>query len=61
MRFHTEKSIYQMSHITRCVAWRCRNQKALAFLLKNPAMPFQYDTILSLLREETIPALVRAR
>ncbi|KAJ1488130.1 hypothetical protein T484DRAFT_1784348 [Baffinella frigidus] len=38
-----------------------RNQKALSFLLKNSSMPFQYDTILSLLREQTLPALIRAR
>jgi len=38
-----------------------RNQDALTFFLTSPAMPWKYDTLLELLREEKLPALLRAR
>ena len=38
-----------------------RNQASLAFLLENKSMPWDYATLLIMLGEETLPALVRSR
>ena len=40
---------------------RGRNQAALGTLLQSAEMPFAYETLLALLQEDSLPALVRAR